>query len=156
MKSLMRFAYYFILLTLLGAQSSIAAEGVTEELVFIVNGNNPVNEISANEIRDFYFKRKRLWATGESVRFIDRTLTSQIHEMFVRRILRKSNSDVELFWIGQKLYTGDSAPLRETSDSSTIQFVSTFKGAIGYVSSATSIADQNVKAVKVTGAKKED
>lgn len=127
-----------------------------DEIVFIVNESNPVTEISANDIRDYYFKRKRQWPTGESVRFIDRALTSSIHDIFVRRILRKSNSDVELFWIGQKLYTGDSAPLRENSDTSTIQFVATFKGAIGYVSSATPIAEQNVKAVKVIGVQRGD
>jgi ABC-type phosphate transport system substrate-binding protein len=139
---------------LVALQTAYSAEG--EDLVFIVNGNNPVTEVSANDIRDYYFKRKRQWPSGESVRFIDRSLTSNIHDIFVRRILRKSNSDVELFWIGQKLYTGDSAPLRETSDNSTIQFVSTFKGAIGYVSTSTVIGEQNVKVIKVTGSKKED
>lgn len=156
MKGLITFILFITILSISGMPTAFAAEAGSEELVFIVNGNNPVNEISANDIRDYYFKRKRQWPTGESVRFIDRSLTSRIHDQFVRRILRKSNSDVELFWIGQKLYTGDSAPLRETSDTSTIQFVSTFRGAIGYVSSATLIDDQNVKAVKVTGAKKED
>lgn len=157
MRILVKLLFYLIMpLVLLIVRPAKASDGIPEDIVFIVNGNNPTTEVSANDIRDYYFKRKRQWPTGESVRFIDRSLTSNIHDLFVRRILRKSNSDVELFWIGQKLYTGDSAPLRETSDSSTIQFVSTFKGAIGYVSSATSIAEQNVKAVRVTGAKKED
>jgi len=154
LRNLVKVIFYFVVMMLMALQSAHSAEG--EEIVFIVNGSNPVTEISANEIRDYYFKRKRQWPSGESVRFIDRSLTSNIHDQFVRKILRKSNSDVELFWIGQKLYTGDSAPLRETSDNSTIQFVSTFKGAIGYVSSSTAIGDQNVKAIKVTGAKKED
>lgn len=147
------FAFYLLMVTVAGFPAGISAEPL-DEIVFIVNGDNPVNEVSANDIRDFYFKRKRRWPSGESVRFIDRALTSNVHDIFVRRILRKSNSDVELFWIGQKLYTGDSAPLRETSDTSTIQFVSTFKGAIGYVSSSTPIAELNVKAVRVTGVKK--
>jgi ABC-type phosphate transport system substrate-binding protein len=124
------------------------AEGV-DDLIFIVHASNPSSEISSNDIRDYYFKKKRHWPSGESVRFIDRGLTSHIHDVFVKNILRKSNSDVELFWIGQKLYTGDSAPLRENSDASTIQFVSAFKGAIGYVSSSATISDPNVKMIKV-------
>ncbi|MCC2678769.1 MAG: hypothetical protein K0R29_1345 [Pseudobdellovibrio sp.] len=154
MRVLVRVLFYYAVTVLVALQTAYSAEG--EDLVFIVNGNNPVTEVSANDIRDYYFKRKRQWPSGESVRFIDRSLTSNIHDIFVRRILRKSNSDVELFWIGQKLYTGDSAPLRETSDNSTIQFVSTFKGAIGYVSTSTVIGEQNVKVIKVTGSKKED
>lgn len=153
----MKIFVYFILTFVLGLQVVFSAEpGSGEELVFIVNAGNPVNELSSGEIRDFYFKRKRQWPGGESVRFIDRSLTNPLHDLFVRKVLRKSNSDVELFWIGQKLYTGDSAPLRETSDNSTIQFVSSFKGAIGYVSSGISLTDQNVKQIKVTGPKKED
>lgn len=155
MRSFVAVLICFVTVTLAVGPEPVFSDPL-DEVVFIVNESNPVTEISANDIRDYYFKRKRQWPTGESVRFIDRALTSGIHDIFVRRILRKSNSDVELFWIGQKLYTGDSAPLRETSDTSTIQFVSTFKGAIGYVSSATPIAEQNVKAVKVIGVKRGD
>lgn len=149
------FLFYFFFVIVLGWIAA-HAQMKSDDVVFIVNTANPSSEISANEIRDYYFKRKRQWPSGESVRFIDRAMTSQIHDLFVKNILRKSNSEVELFWIGQKLYTGDSAPLREATDFSTIQFVSAFKGAIGYVSTSTSIADQNVKAVKVTGSKKEE
>lgn len=143
-----------LLVSICWAQNKTEPDG--DEMVFIVNSGNASAELTANEVRDYYFKRKRVWPSGESVRFIDRSITSHIHDVFVRTILRKSNSEVELFWIGQKLYTGDSAPLRETSDSSTIQFVSSFKGAIGYISSASAITDQNVKVLKVTGLKKEE
>ncbi len=125
-----------------------AADQVTE-LVFIVNAANPAAELSTNEIREIYFKRKRHWPDGESVRFIDRSPSSYLREFFLKRVIKKSNSDVELFWIGQKLYTGDSAPLRESSDYATIQFVSSFKGAIGYVSPEVSLADKNVKVIKI-------
>jgi ABC-type phosphate transport system substrate-binding protein len=151
----MKILFFGILVTLT-AQMAVYADSGVEELVFIVHASNPSSEISANDIRDYYFKKKRRWPSGESVRFIDRSLTSHIHDIFVRNILRKSNSDVELFWIGQKLYTGDSAPLRENSDASTVQFVSTFKGAIGYVSSNSVISDPNVKTIKVSLPKKEE
>ncbi len=122
------------------------------DLVFIVNIENPATEISYSDIRDYYFKRKRQWSNGESVRFIDRNLEVNIHDTFVKSVLKKTNSDVELFWIGQKLYSGDSAPLRKTSDNGTIEFVSSFKGAIGYISSSAAaeyeLAEMKVKVIK--------
>lgn len=127
------------------------AQGRTQgrdDIVFIVNSENPADEISVADIRDYYFKFKRRWPNGESVRFIDRS-APDIRETFLRKILHKSNSDVELFWIGQKLYTGNSAPLREASDRATIQFVSSFPGAIGYVTSEAASAAKNIKVISL-------
>ena len=126
-------------------QATGAAPG---EITFIVNIDNPSSEITYSDIRDYYFKKKRQWSNGESVRFIDRNLEASLHDTFVKTILKKSNSDVELFWIGQKLYSGDSAPLRKTSDNGTIEFVSSFKGAIGYISSS-SVADFDLPEMRV-------
>jgi ABC-type phosphate transport system substrate-binding protein len=142
-----------ILLSICFKPTFLFAEN-SEDIAFIVNVENPVNEINVSEIRDFYFKRKKQWPNGESVRFIDRNTEGKLRNYFLKYVLRKSKSDVELYWIGQKLYTGDSAPLRETSESNTIQFVATFKGAIGYVS-ATAVLPDKVKVIKTTGLKED-
>jgi ABC-type phosphate transport system substrate-binding protein len=126
-----------------------------DNLVFIVNAENPETEINQSTISDFYFKRKRRWEHGEPVRFIDRNADASLRDTFLRTILNKTTSEVELYWIGQKLYSGDSAPLRETSDSATIRFVASFKGALGYISTAGELAEKNVKIIKVAEAKKE-
>lgn len=139
-----------IILAFFFSVTTLAAD--LPDLVFIVNADNPVMEVSTPDIRDYYFKRKRQWPDGESVRFIDRNLEVPLRDTFVKNILKKTNSDVELFWIGQKLYSGDSAPLRKTSDHGIIEFVSSFKGAIGYISAAAvsefDLADMKVKVVK--------
>ena len=119
----------------------------SSDVVFIVNTENHIEKITASELRDFYFKRKRRWSNGESVRFMDRT-AGPLRDTFLKKYIGKSNSDVELFWIGQKLYSGDSAPLKESSDVTTMNFVSSLKGGIGYVSEAT-VLRKNVKVVKV-------
>lgn len=133
----------FILLNMLVVTSH------ADEVVLIVNGQNPVEQLSAEDVRDYYFKRRRHWPDGESVRFIDRGSQMPVRDIFLRDILKKSSTDIDLFWIGQKLYTGDSAPLRENSDITVMQFVSSFKGAIGYVSSATVIRSKKIKTVKI-------
>lgn len=123
------------------------ALAVPNDVVFIVNAKNPAEKLTATEIRDFYFKRKRRWNNGESIRFMDRT-NGPLREIFLTKYINKTTSDVELFWIGQKLYSGDSAPLKEVSDSTTMNFVGSFKGAISYVSEAT-VLRKNVKVIKV-------
>ena len=119
----------------------------TPEVVFIVNSENNTEKLTVPEVRDFYFKRKRRWSNGESVRFIDRT-TGPLREVFLKKFIDKTASDVELFWIGQKLYSGDSAPLKEASDSTTMSFVGSLKGAIGYVDQGT-VLRKNVKIIKI-------
>lgn len=126
-----------------------------DHVVIIINKDNPVSTLTVDEIKDYYFKRKYRWPDGSSVRFIDRSPDVPVRKIFLKDYLDKSNEDVDLYWIGQKLYTGDSAPLRETSDSMTIQFVSSFKGAIGYISQTASKSLTSVKIIKVETGKKD-
>ncbi|MES2964420.1 MAG: substrate-binding domain-containing protein [Bdellovibrionota bacterium] len=132
---------------LCGSGISTASESVT--LVFIVNADNPVGAISEGDLREMFFKRKKSWPDGTAVRFIDRSSGSAIRQDFLKSILMKKSDEIEMYWIGQKLYSGDSAPLQQASDAMTIRFVESFKGAIGYVSSSTELSDRKVKAVKV-------
>lgn len=129
----------------------ILSAETSEEIIFIVNSENPSNEITIHDIRDYYFKRKRHWPNNESVRFIDRSPENPVRLMFIKNVLKKTPSEIEQYWIGQKLYSGDSAPLRETTDNGTIKFCSSFKGSIGYISShsATDLAGKNVKTIKI-------
>jgi ABC-type phosphate transport system substrate-binding protein len=123
------------------------AQAQPNNIVFIVNSQNPSETITVTELRDYYFKRKRRWGNGESVRFMDRT-TGSLRDEFLKKYIEKSNSDVELYWIGQKLYSGDSAPIKEGSDATTMNFVGSLKGAISYVSESV-VLKKNVKIIKV-------
>ncbi len=131
------------LLTFTGSQSFAGG------LVFIVNSQTQVSRLSSNEIKDYYYKRKRQWPDGTAVRFIDRAPGSEVRKNFLSNILDISSEDLDLFWIGQKLYTGDSAPLQQSSESLTLQLVSNLKGAISYVSDGTPIPPKGVKVIKV-------
>lgn len=120
-----------------------------DELVFIVNAGNPLTQISSADLRDYFLKRKRVWPDKTDVRFIDRPSSVPLRKLFLEKIINKSAKDLELYWIGQKLYSGDSAPLQEAQESMIVKFVSTFKGAIGYISSSTEIDSKLVKIVKI-------
>lgn len=125
------------------------AANAEDEIVFIVNSENPAETITTNDISDFYFKKRREWKNGETVRFIDRAPGSGLRKIFLSLFIKKTAQDVDLFWISQKLQSGNSAPLQEASDTTTIHFVSIFRGALGYVSPKADLESNNVKPIKI-------
>lgn len=143
------FSYFPMIIFCLMAMGLPLPRLYADEIVFIVHAQNPAETISAVEIRDYYFKRKRQWPDGTSVRFIDRSPDSEVRKIFLSAFLKKTSEDLELYWIGQKLYSGDSAPLKERTDAMTIQFVSAFKGAIGYISKSAPLSDKTVKTLQI-------
>jgi ABC-type phosphate transport system substrate-binding protein len=127
----------FVLLTLFIFSISLQTNVVrAEEISIIVNVSNPINEITDEQLAHFFTKRTRTWPNGTPVRFFDHRDESETRKIFLNTVLRRSARDVELFWIGQKLYTGNSAPMQISSDTMVASMVSRFPGAIGYVSSS--------------------
>jgi ABC-type phosphate transport system substrate-binding protein len=137
------FAVFFFLIVFVGPAHA------ADDLVFVVNSQNAVSNLTLSELRDFYFKRRRTWPDGTAVRFIDAGDQTNARRIFLGRYLERSAKDINLYWIGQKLYSGDSAPLQESSDAMIVQFVGSLKGAIGYVSDSSVVTGKDVKTVKV-------
>lgn len=105
-----------------------------EELAIIVNAQNSMNSLSRTQISDFFLKKSKQWPDGTAVRFFDRSDASELRKTFLRTFINKSSRDIELYWIGQKLYSGLSAPSQLSSDNMTEIMVSRFPGGVGYVS----------------------
>lgn len=141
----------FVLPLSLGFASALsrAANDPTPSIAFIVNSDNPVGQLSAQEVTDFFLKKTRHWRGGDSVRFIDRRENSPQRSVFLREILKKTSRDLELYWIGEKLYTGASAPIQVEPDAAVATLVASFKGAIGYVGSDFKGA-KGVKVIPIT------
>lgn len=106
-----------------------------QDVTIIVNEQNPINEISQTQIQNLFLKKNRQWPNGQAVRFFDRRDDSAERKHFLSQYIRKTSRDIELYWIGQKLYSGNSAPIQVSTDSMMVSMVSRFPGAIGYVSS---------------------
>lgn len=120
-------------------------------LVFIVNQQNSIRALDSNEVADFFLKKQTYWPDGTPVRFIDWKEGSATRAAFLEHFIGKSSREVELYWIGQKLYSGDSAPIRVSSDSMVVRFVSRFKGAIGYLVNKSAAHSPGVKQIEVVG-----
>lgn len=133
------------LLFILMFQASAQAKQIT----VIVNANNSTSELPRAQIAEFFMKRQRQWPDGTPMRFFDRDDDSIERKIFLNEVVEKTSREVELFWIGQKLYTGHSAPTQVSTDSLVISLVSRFPGAMGYVSSDTPLQGKGVKAVAI-------
>ena len=121
------------------------------QIFFIVNKSNPMTSVSRRDLIDYYEKKQREWPDGSPVRFIDRNSGSPERETFLRDLLHKSESDVDLFWYGEKFRAGTSVPIQVGSDDLVFEMVKSFRGAIGYVSSQSKIKGEDVKEIKLTG-----
>ena len=110
-----------------------------------------MTSLGLRDLIDYYQKKQREWPDGVLIRFIDRNPGSPERQTFLRDILHQSESDVDLFWYGEKFRSGTSIPIQVGSDDLVIEMVKSFRGAIGYVSSQSKIKGEDVKEIKLTG-----
>jgi hypothetical protein len=122
---------------------------LAERIIIVTNVLNSTNQITRDQIQDYFFKRNRLWPDGKPVRFFDRNDNSQEREKFLRNYLNKTSRQVDQFWIAQKFNTGDSAPIQVSTDTMTLNMVSRFPGGISYVNEGVSLP-KNVKALEIS------
>lgn len=135
-----------LLLSLFLLMSSAHAGGIK----FITDGDNPISSLTPEQIRDFYLKKNKQWPNGNSVRFFDRDDESDERKIFLREVLKRSQREVETFWIGQKLYTGHSAPTQVNSDSLMAALVNKIPGSLGYVSESFT-TPKGIKIIELKG-----
>ncbi len=129
MKRLTPFVFIFFFFLNLSKASEVAPP------VFIVNSANPNSKLSVLDLADYYLKKKRFWSNRTSVRFIDRPDNSPLREYFLKNVLKQTSREIDLYWIGQKLATGNGAPLQVPADSLVASMVLNFPESIGYVGS---------------------
>lgn len=127
---------------------SLAVEA-KEHIVFIVHPSNGTSRLTRHEIADYFFKRSHRWPDGKKVRFIDQADKSESKRIFLREYLHKTQREVDLFWIGEKNFNGQGAPIQAPNDEMVISAVAELPGAIGYVY-ADQVDLKRVKPITVT------
>ena len=120
-----------------------------EQIVVIVNESNPLQSISKAQLRDYFLKKTKSWPDGSPVKFFDRREESRERNLFLNNYIERSSREVETFWIGQKLYTGHSAPTQVSNDSMAMALISRFPGAISYVGGDVPLKS-GIKKIEVT------
>lgn len=116
------------------------------DFVVIVHPQNPQNQISAADLRQIFTGKKTSWGDGVRIELITQDDT-KVHETFTRTILMKSPLQFAMYW--KKLFfTGQGIPPDAVAaDRDVLSFVSSRRGAIGYIAPAS--LDGAVKALEV-------
>lgn len=126
----------------------VTADGVnsTGELAVIVHSSNSIESLSEREIRHFFERKIKNWASGTKVVPVDLPAEDPYREVFSRAIFDSSADTVRKRWIAVGLQ-GGSRPPPMRSTARVIELVSRTRGAIGYVPTNRLKPNSSVKVV---------
>jgi hypothetical protein len=118
------------------------------ELAVIVNPANPAATLDAKGVKAYFLRASSAWSNGEKVRPIDHAGATEQREIFIKKVLNMTATDLERFWIEKQYASGDNPPTKAPDDAAVIKLVKAFKGGIGFVSKdAAAAAGAEVKVV---------
>ena len=134
-----------LLALLLAAVPLTAQEG---EFQVVVSSSNPSSSIAKSQLAALFMKKTTTWDHGVKAMPIDQALKSAARKAFSRQVHDKEVANIASYWQRQ-IFKGRGTPPPEAgSDSEVLDFVGRNSGAIGYVSSDTSLGS-GVKALLV-------
>jgi ABC-type phosphate transport system substrate-binding protein len=140
------------ILVLLLSLAPLAQAG--DAIVVIVNSANPVDNLSAGELKKLFLSDRSRWDTGKAVAPVMLSPGAAERTSFLKIVCGMSDGDLGKYFM-QAAFTGKSAtPPKEVGTASAVKsFVASSPGAIGFVkASDLPSGDTSVKAVKVDGA----
>ncbi|GAF01855.1 hypothetical protein [Saccharicrinis fermentans] len=114
----------------------------------IVNNINEIGSISKKELAMVFLKKKKKWENGVMIIPVDQSVRAKVRASFSQDVFNKSVAAIRSYW-QRAIFSGmATAPVEKPTDKEIIAFVKNNKGAIGYVSSATSTAGVKTLVIK--------
>lgn len=110
-----------------------SASGDDVGFVVIVNASNPVTSLSRSELSSIFLKQNSAWPDGQVILPVDQAENSPVRAEFSRAVLKRPVAAVKSYWQKQ-IFSGSAVPPVEKASSEDVAiYVSTFRGAVGYV-----------------------
>jgi ABC-type phosphate transport system substrate-binding protein len=129
------------------AVSMLRAQGGSYKVV--VNAANPVASITKAELVDLFLKKATAWENGEKVSPVDLSENSSARMGFSKLVLGKTIDQIKAYW-NYKIFSGlDTPPPVMNTDRAVLDFISENRYAIGYISSATTVDNANIKVIAI-------
>jgi ABC-type phosphate transport system substrate-binding protein len=132
----------------LSLPATARAQEADQVVAFVVARENPTSELSTDELRSMLLGKRRAWSDGSRVLPIDLERGPE-RDAVNTRVLAMSRSDVERWWVEQRIRGSGAAPRVAGSPSAVLKLVSRLRGAIGYV--PLSEVDDTVKVLRIDG-----
>lgn len=127
-----------IIVTILG--SILWISFASGQVAVIANKSVPVDEVSSQQLLDFYTGDVKLWENKDPVIVTDLKPEGEVKALFYE-YLGKSPSRMKSIWLKKMLSGEGDPPEALKSENEVLQKVSSTPGAIGFVSEA-SVTDE--------------
>jgi ABC-type phosphate transport system substrate-binding protein len=139
----------WVAIFLAGLAGLTSAAGQTGRVAVVVNEKNPVNNLSAPELRKIFAGEKRTWSGGLPVKIFVRAPGAN-ERVVLLELLGMSESEYKRYWAGQ-VYRGDAQaePVGLFSNGMQREAVVLYPGAVALVS--VQDVKPGMKVVKVDG-----
>lgn len=115
---------------LLWAHSSSAGPN---DLLVIVNSQNPVTRLTGSELRPIFQTTKRKWDNGALVEPVNLPEKSAPRQLFDKAVLGFDPDTALRYWIDRKVRGEARPPKRLTTPAAVVAHVSSTLGGIGYI-----------------------
>ena len=135
-----------VIITAAVAVMLIPAFSMAGDVVIIGNSTLPTSTISKKEIIRIFLGKKIVWDDKTKI-VITLRKNSDTHRAFLKEYIHKSPTQFAGIW-KRRIFTGMGlSPKTFDSDKETVKYVRETKGAVGYVSTGTSLDD--VKTINI-------
>lgn len=109
------------------------ASGDEVGFAVIVNASNPVETLSRSQLSNIFLKQESAWPDGQVIVPVDQAENSPVRAEFSRVVLRRPIAAVKSFWQKQIFSGAAVPPVEKASSDDVATYVSSFRGAVGYV-----------------------
>jgi len=118
---------------------------VVAGIAVVVNHGNPINILTAEEVKDIFLKKVTTFPDGAPATPVYQDEDSKIYGHFAERVLEKDTAHLKSYWSGQIFSGKNTLPEVVKGDEAVKQHVSGVPEAIGYIDSRH--VDKSVKVV---------
>src|SRR3569832_1962172 len=120
-----------------------------DPLSVVVSLDNPILGMTRENLQGAYLGEIKKWEDGSPIIPLNLIESHPASGLFREMILKKTEADLEVFWIQQIFSEKGSPPVILKDDREVKEYVASHKGAIGYLRS--SALDASVKSILVDG-----
>jgi TonB family protein len=139
-----------ILLVAAGLMSYASPNALADEVKLIANSSVKADSISAGEIKKVFLQENNSLQDGTHVEPVLEK-RGPVHEAFLHEYLGRTDDDLQTYYRALVFTGRGSMPKELGSDAEVVAYVAKTRGAIGYVSAATSA--EGVKTLAVGDAR---
>jgi ABC-type phosphate transport system substrate-binding protein len=138
------------------AVSAHPVQAAGDPIVVIVNGANPVDNLSVGELKKLFLSDRSKWDTGKSVAPVMVVAGAPERTSFLKIVCGMSDADLSKYFLAAAFSGKSATPPKEVGSAAAVKsFVATSPGAIGFVKAGDfhgDGSDGGIKSVKVDGA----